>query len=70
MPAFLPVHADRRLEPSQLQLLGAKMMVLYDRKRLLITWEGWKWLFRPLYSSQLGAKAILLLGFQIAWRDR
>lgn len=43
--------------------------VIYNGKRLLITWEGWKWLLKPLYSSQLGAKAILLLGFQIAWRD-
>lgn len=45
-------------------------MVLYNGDRLLITWEGWNWLLRPLYSNRLGAKAVLLLGFQVAWRDR
>lgn len=45
-------------------------MVLYNGNRLLITWEGWKWLLSPLVSSRLGARAVLLLGFQIAWRDK
>jgi hypothetical protein len=46
------------------------MSVLYNGNRLLVTWEGRKWLLTPLYSSRLGARALLLLGFQFAWRDK
>lgn len=45
-------------------------MIIYSGPRLLVTWEGWKWFFKPLYCSRLGAKAAMLFGIQIAWRDR